>query len=86
MSAETEDIQFGLAHSIVETLPIINKPEHTKKKGGIQGKNEKTLVQEDKRTMKEGGPHKEHQLPKPPPITRSLSNKKREDLLKGCIA
>ncbi len=25
--------------------------------------------------MKEAEPHKEHQLPKPPPITRSLSKK-----------
>jgi len=38
LSAETEDLQFGLAHSIVETLPIINKPEHTKKRGEYKGK------------------------------------------------
>jgi hypothetical protein len=34
-------------------------------------------VQEDKRTTQEGEPQKEHQVPEPPLVTRSISNTER---------
>jgi hypothetical protein len=56
-----------------ETLPIINKSKHPKK-GAIQGeKRGRTHIQEDKRTTKRGQTTREHQVPKPPPVTRSIS-------------
>jgi len=57
-------------------LPIINKPKHPKK-GEHKEQKGRSQIQEDKRTTQEGEPQKEHQLPEPPPIARSISNKER---------
>ncbi len=57
-------------------MPIINKPKHPKK-GEHKEQKGRSHIQEDKRTTQEGKPQKEHQLPEPPPITRSISNKER---------
>jgi hypothetical protein len=59
-----------------ETLPIINKPKHPKK-GEHKEQKRRSQIQEDKRTTQEGKPQKEHQLPEPLPIARSISNKER---------
>jgi hypothetical protein len=56
-----------------ETLPIINKSKHPKKGGNTREKKGRTHVQEDKRTTKRGQTTREHQVPKPPPDTRSIS-------------
>jgi hypothetical protein len=67
-----------LTHSIVETLPVINKPKHSKKKGGNTRKKwkEPTSKKKTKRTTNECKSHKEHQVPPEPlPVTRSISNK-----------
>ncbi len=39
--------------------------------------NGRSHVQENKRTTQEGEPQKEHQVPEPPLVTRSISNKER---------
>jgi len=55
-----------------ETLPIINKSKHPKK-GGIQGtKKEGPMFKKTKQPLK--GTAREHQIPKPPLVTRSISN------------
>jgi hypothetical protein len=59
-----------------ETLPIINKPKHPKK-GKYKEQNGRIHVQEDKTTTKEDEPQREHQVPEPPPIARSISNEER---------
>ncbi len=61
---------------INETLPIINKPKHQKKKE-YKEQNGRIHMQEDKKTTQESKPQKEHQIPKPFPITRSILNKER---------
>jgi hypothetical protein len=59
-----------------ETLLIINKPKHPNK-GENKEQNGKTNVQEDNKTTKEGEPEREYQVPKPPLVTRSISNRER---------
>jgi hypothetical protein len=54
-----------------ETLSIINKSKHPKK-GKYKEKNGRTHVQEDKRTTYEGESQREHQVPAPPPVMRSI--------------
>jgi hypothetical protein len=73
-----------------ETLPIINKPKHPKK-GRIQGtkwKDPHPRKWKDpsprnltKRTIEEGEPQREHQVPKPPLVARCISNKERGEPL-----
>jgi hypothetical protein len=67
-------------------MPIINKPKHPGKKGEYKELNGKAHVQENKRTTQEGKPQGENQVPKPSLVTRSISNKEWEDLLKWCLA
>jgi hypothetical protein len=59
-----------------ETLPIINKPKHPKK-NEYKEQNGRTHIQENKRTTQEGEPQREHKVPKPLLIARSISNKER---------
>jgi hypothetical protein len=48
---------------------------------GYKGQNGRTQVQEDKKkTTYKGELQREHQVPKPPPIARSISNKKRVEV------
>jgi hypothetical protein len=54
-----------------------NKNQSTQKRGNTRNKNGRNRIQEDKRTTKEGESQGEHQVPKPPPIMRSISNKER---------
>jgi hypothetical protein len=57
-----------------ETLSIINKSKHPKK-GKYKEQNGRTHIQEDKRTTYEGKPQREHQVPGPPPVMRSIVKK-----------
>jgi hypothetical protein len=49
-------------------MPIINKPKHPQK-GENNEQNESTHVQEK--------PQREHQVPKLPPVARSILNRER---------
>jgi hypothetical protein len=65
-----------------ETLPIINKSKHPKKKGERNTKNKKEGPKSKKtiETIKEGEPQmEEHQVLEPSPLlfARSISNKER---------
>ncbi len=51
-----------------ETMPIINKLEHSQK-GKNKEQNGSTHVQEKSQ--------REHQVPKPPPVMRSILNRER---------
>ncbi len=53
--------------------PYINQSTPKKKKNKEQ--NGRTHIQEDKWTTQEGKPQGEHQVPEPPPVGRSISNK-----------
>jgi len=59
-----------------ETLPTINKSKHPIK-GEYKEKIGRIHCQEDKRTTQEEEPQRELQVPQPPPVRRSISNKER---------
>jgi hypothetical protein len=67
-------LKEGIGVKCEETLPIINKSKHPKKGGGIQGIKRNDPIQEDKRTTKQGQTSRDHQVCKPPPLVRSISN------------
>jgi hypothetical protein len=69
-----------------ETLPIINKPKHPKKKGENKEQNRRTHIQKDNRTTKEGEPQRELQVLKPPLVVRSISNREREGAPKRMLS
>lgn len=52
-----------------------NKNQSTPKKGKYKEQKWKEPHEEDKRTTKEGESQGEHQVPEPPPVVRSISNK-----------
>jgi hypothetical protein len=54
---------------------MMMKPSQSKINQNEQ--NGRARVQEDKRTTQEGEPQPEHQVPEPPPVVRSISNKER---------
>jgi hypothetical protein len=60
-----------------ETLPIINKPKHPKEKGKYKEQNARTHVLEDKGTTSKGKLQRQHQVPKPLSLAKSISNKER---------
>ncbi len=63
-----------------------NNQKHQKKKGGIQGTKWKDPnLRKQKKITKEGEPQGEHQVPKPPLVARSISNKEREGLLERTL-
>ncbi len=57
-------------------MPNINKSKHPKK-GNTNNKMEGPMSKKTKKTTKEGGPYKEHQVLKPLFVVRSISNKER---------
>jgi hypothetical protein len=50
--------------------------------GEYKEKTGRAYIQEDKRTTKRGQTTREHQIPEPPPIAKSISNKKMGGPLK----
>ncbi len=54
-------------------LHILTRAPKKEKKNKEQ--NGRTHIQEDKWTTQEGEPQGEHQVPEPPPVGRSISNK-----------
>jgi hypothetical protein len=71
-----------------ETLPIINKPKHPKKRGNTRSKMKGSMFKKTKKPPKTNhkGNIKNIKFLNPQPIVRSLSNQMRKvcDLLKGC--
>ncbi len=70
-----------MSHENDETLPIINKTKAPKKGGNTRNKMEVPKSKKTKEPPKRANHKGEHQVPdqvpKPPPITRSISNKSR---------
>jgi hypothetical protein len=57
--------------------------QSTQKKGEYKEQNGRTHIQEDKRTTYRGLTTRGTQVPKPPPVARSISNKEPKDNEKG---
>jgi hypothetical protein len=72
-------------------MPIINKPKHPKRgkaRNKMEGPTSKNTEKPPKRANHEGNIKFLNPGPPPPPtpLVRSISNNKREDLLKGHLA
>jgi hypothetical protein len=71
--------------AIDETLSIIKKLKHPKNEE-YKEQNGRTYAQEDKRSTKEGKPLGNIKFQNPSCSREAYQIRKREDLLKGCLA